>query len=60
MEKVDKFIPAFKIDLRHTYHQEIILAAKKNKPMIIASGASTLKEVSLIIKKLSKINKMFA
>ena len=58
VEKVDKFIPAFKIGSGDiTYHQEIILAAKKNKPMIIASGASTLKEVSLIIKKLSKINK---
>jgi sialic acid synthase SpsE len=58
VNKVNKFIPAFKIGSGDiTYHQEIILAAKKNKPIIIATGASSLDEVSLIIKKLSKINK---
>ncbi len=58
VNKVNKFIPAYKIGSGDiTYHQEILLAAKKNKPIILATGASSFDDVSLIVKKISKINK---
>jgi len=55
---LNKHVSAWKIgsgDL--TWHESIIKIAKTKKPIIIATGASTEKEVELIIKKVSKINK---
>ena len=58
VEKVNKYIPAYKIGSGDISDHEIIKKiAKKNKPVFIATGASTEKEVDLVVKLLKKINK---
>ena len=57
IEYLNKHVSAWKIgsgDL--TWHDSIIKIAKTKKPIILATGASTEKEVEMIIKKISKIN----
>ena len=45
VDQVNKYIPAFKIGSGDITWKEIIIKiAKKNKPVLLASGASTLKE----------------
>mgnify|MGYP000026390272 CR=1 FL=1 len=55
---LNKYVSAWKIGSGDiTWHESIIKIAKTKKPIIIATGASSAKEVDLIIKKVSKINK---
>ncbi len=57
VDKVNDFIPAFKIGSGDISDHEIIeKIAKKNKPVFIATGASTAKEVDLAVKVIKKIN----
>lgn len=55
---LDKFIPAYKIgsgDLN--WSDYIYYIAKKKKPMLIATGASTFSEIKKLLKRILKINK---
>ncbi|MDC1179042.1 N-acetylneuraminate synthase family protein [Candidatus Pelagibacter ubique] len=55
VDKVNKYIPAFKIGSGDiTYHQIIDKICSKKKPVIIATGASSLKEVNLAVKCIKK------
>lgn len=55
---LNKFVPAWKIGSGDiTWHENIIKIAKTKKPIIIATGASTIVEVRSIYKKILKINK---
>ncbi len=57
VEKVNDYVSAYKVGSGDiTWHEIIISMAKKNKPLIIATGASTASEIDLVIKKLNKIN----
>ena len=58
VDHVDKYVPAYKVGSGDiTWHSIIKYMAKKNKPMIIATGASTFKEVKMVVDKVYKINK---
>ena len=58
VDHVDKYVPAYKIGSGDITYLEIInKIAKKNKPVILASGASTLKDVDRAIKEILKNNK---
>tara|TARA_Y100000816_G_C26105480_1_gene587298 strand:+ start:413 stop:1471 length:1059 start_codon:yes stop_codon:yes gene_type:complete len=58
VDHVDKYVPAYKIGSGDITYLEIInKIAKKNKPVILASGASTLKDVDRAIKEILKKNK---
>lgn len=58
VDEVDKFIPAFKIGSGDITWKEIIIKiAKKNKPVLLACGASTLKETLDAVNTILKINK---
>jgi N-acetylneuraminate synthase len=53
-----KFVSAWKVGSGDiTWHEIILEMAKHNKPIIIATGASSLSEVSQIVKKVLKKNK---
>lgn len=57
IDDLDQFLPAYKVgsgDL--TFHQSIMKMAAKGKPILIATGASTLAEIEEIIDKVSKVN----
>ena len=52
---IDNFVPAFKIGSGDiTWHEIIEKVALKGKPYLIATGASSIEEVELILKKCSK------
>ena len=56
VQKVNKYVSAFKVGSGDiTWHEIILSMAKKRKPLIIATGASTFDEIDLIVKKLNKI-----
>ena len=58
VDDVNKYIPAFKIGSGDINWKEIIVKiAKKNKPIFIASGASTLKEVINSVQTILRHNK---
>jgi len=58
INKVNKFIPAYKIGSGDiTWEEALIKISKKKKPVILATGASTLKDVLNACKKILKINK---
>ena len=58
VDEVNKFIPSFKIGSGDITWKEIIIKiAKKKKPVIIATGASTLKETTDAVKLILKYNK---
>tara|TARA_B110000503_G_C7132371_1_gene407348 strand:- start:153 stop:1226 length:1074 start_codon:yes stop_codon:yes gene_type:complete len=58
VDKVNKFIPAYKIGSGDiTDHEIIKKIAKKHKPVFIATGAATENEVDLAVKILKKFNK---
>jgi sialic acid synthase SpsE len=58
VDDVDKFISAYKIGSGDITWKEILLKiAKKNKPIILATGASTLEDVIYACKLILKINK---
>ena len=57
VEKVNKYVSAYKLGSGDiTWHEIILSMAKKKKPLIIATGASEFNEINLIVKKLAKIN----
>ena len=61
VDHVDKFIPAYKIGSGDITWLEIIkYIASKGKPYIIATGASTIREVKQAYKEATKINKKIA
>jgi sialic acid synthase SpsE len=58
VDAVNKFIPAYKIGSGDITWKEILTKiAKKNKPVLLATGASTLKDVIFACKIILKINK---
>ena len=57
VDKVNKFVPAYKIGSGDiTDHEIIKKIAKKNKPVFIATGAASEKEVQLAVRVLKKYN----
>lgn len=55
---LNQFVPAWKVGSGDiTWHDNIMAMAKTKKPILIATGASTLTEIELIVKKVLKINK---
>ena len=57
---LSKYVCAFKIGSGDiTYHQEIEKIAKKSKPIILATGASTLNDVTGAVKLIRKYNSKF-
>ena len=58
VDSVSKFIPAFKIGSGDITWIEIVKKiAKKNKPVLLATGASTLNDVRRAVKEIRKFNK---
>jgi sialic acid synthase SpsE len=58
VDYVDKYIPAFKIGSGDITWKEILVKiAKKKKPVLIACGASTLKETLNAVQTIRKYNK---
>ena len=58
VDKVEKYVSAYKIgsgDLN--WHSIVKKMSKKKKPMILATGASNIKEVKNTVKVITKINK---
>ncbi len=57
VDEVDPFIPAFKVGSGDVTWPEIIqYMAKKNKPVLIACGASTLAEAEVAVQAAAEIN----
>jgi len=55
---INEFVPAFKIGSGDiTWHEIIKKVANKNKPYLIATGASSLDEITYIVEKALSINK---
>lgn len=58
VDYVDKYVPAYKIGSGDITYLDIIKKiSKKKKPVILASGASTLKDVDRAVSQILKINK---
>lgn len=58
IDHVNKYVPAFKIGSGDiTWHEIIKYMSKKNKPILLATGASTLNEVEKAYKIIKKYNK---
>ena len=58
VDYVNKYVPAYKIGSGDITYLEIIKKiATKKKPVILATGASTLKDVDRAVKEIFKINK---
>ena len=58
IDDVNKYIPAFKIGSGDiNWKESLVKIAKKNKPVIIASGASSFADVKNAIRTLRKYNK---
>jgi sialic acid synthase SpsE len=58
IDSVNKYIPAYKIGSGDiNWYEAIIKIAKKNKPVLIACGASNLDEVKKVISLVLKYNK---
>lgn len=61
VDLVNKHVPAHKIGSGDiTWHEIVEYIAKKQKPYILATGASNFSEVKTIVKKCLKINKKLA
>ena len=57
VESVNRFLNAYKIGSGDiTWHQIIEKISKKKKPVLLATGASNLKDVKLAVKKIQKSN----
>jgi len=57
LDYINQFVPAFKVGSGDiTYHQIVLAMAKYNKPLLIATGASEIKEVQELISEVSIIN----
>ena len=58
VDTVNKFIPAYKIGSGDITWKEILIKiAKKNKPVLLATGASSLEDIIFACKSILKINK---
>ena len=58
VDLVERYIPAYKIDSGDITWKEIIIKiAKKNKPVLLACGASNLEETVRAVKLIKKFNK---
>ncbi len=58
VDKVNKFVPAFKIGSGDITWKEILIKiAKKNKPVLLATGASAKSEVIQAVKCIRRYNK---
>jgi sialic acid synthase SpsE len=58
VDKVNKFIPAYKIGSGDiTWREIIIKIAKKNKPVILATGASSINDVKKAVSQILRFNK---
>jgi N-acetylneuraminate synthase len=58
VDLVDKFIPAYKIGSGDITWKEILIKiAKKNKPILLATGASSINDVKKAVSLLKKYNK---
>ena len=58
VDSTNNFIPAFKIGSGDiTWHEIIQKISKKKKPVILATGASSLSDVKEAVKKILRINK---
>ena len=57
VDQLNKYLPAYKIGSGDITWREILIKIAKNKPVILASGASTLKETIDATKLLLKYNK---
>lgn len=58
VDKLDKYMPAYKIGSGDiTWHQIIKKIAKKKKPVLLATGASTIEDVQKAFKIIYKHNK---
>ena len=61
VDEINSFVPAYKIGSGDITWDEIVMhIAKKNKPYILATGASNLEDVKKTVDKCLKINKKFA
>ena len=58
MDELEKFVPAYKVGSGDiTWDEMLIYVAKKKKPVLLATGASTLDEVKHALKTTLKYNK---
>ena len=58
MDKINNFIPAFKVGSGDiTFHENVMKMANYNKPILVATGASDIDEVTDLINKIRSINK---
>ena len=58
IDELNKYIPAFKIGSGDiTWKESLVKIAKKKKPVILATGASDLKDVIFAVKLILKYNK---
>ncbi len=58
IDKINKYVPAYKIGSGDiTWNDSLIKIAKKNKPIFLATGASSIKDVKRAYNIISKINK---
>ena len=58
VDRVNKFIPAYKIGSGDiTWNEIITKIAKKNKPVLLATGASNINEVKKAVNQILKYNK---
>jgi sialic acid synthase SpsE len=58
LKYLNKYVAAWKVGSGDiTWHEHILKMAKYNKPIFIATGASNIQEVEIIVKKVLKINK---
>ena len=57
IDKVNKYVPAFKVGSGDiTWDDALVRIANKNKPIFLATGASSIKDVKRAYKIISKIN----
>tara|TARA_B100000767_G_C19709889_1_gene512282 strand:- start:328 stop:1401 length:1074 start_codon:yes stop_codon:yes gene_type:complete len=57
MDQINNFISAFKVGSGDiTFHDIVIKMAKYQKPMLVATGASNMSEVTKLINKIKTIN----
>ena len=57
IDYIDNYVQAYKVGSGDiTYHDIIVKMASYNKPMLIATGASDIKDVIEVIEKISKVN----
>ncbi len=58
IDKINKYVPAYKIGSGDiTWNDSLIKIAKKNKPIFLATGASSIEDVKRAYNIISKINK---